>query len=452
MKHPFAAVFAVAAVIGAIAGYDAQAQDKIPQPAVRAVAAIQSDKDASAQPSVLPPRPDNAAINYLLALTLLHHPADAEEQKAREFLDNEFGSLPPEALADRPDAETYLSKESYASGPCWPLNEGALKPTCHFDIDWSTGPGAQLPHLAALRNLAREARAIAKYKIFTGQHAQAAEIDADLIRMGAHLGEDPVIIHGLVGVAVQVIGVDAAMGLLASDPPRDAVETLMTGLQRTPSEPFNAANWVRGEAESYSNWFIAHPKAVFSDASTTEITEEQRVRAIHAIATYKRNLLAAADAMEGRYYESMPRLGPLDEKIQQQVKANKEDVGVILLSQIMPAYLRIPREVARADAQLGMLRILTAAAMWKAETGAYPDTLEPLKKYFPDGLPTDPFTGKDFVYSFQVGFPRVECAAPEDVMKTFGTMEDPLALDLGRRIQKDAAALAEFRQKQAEGQ
>jgi hypothetical protein len=95
-----------------------------------------------------------------------------------------------------------------------------------------------------------------------------------------------------------------------------------------------------------------------------------------------------------------------------------------------------------------MLRIMVAAALNKAETGAYPDTLEKLAKYFPKGLPNDPFTGKDFLYRLKEGLSRIESNPPESVRSDSNYYVEWSSLDLGLRRQKDAEALKNFLEKQ----
>jgi hypothetical protein len=75
--------------------------------------------------------------------------------------------------------------------------------------------------------------------------------------------------------------------------------------------------------------------------------------------------------------------------------------------------------------------------------------LEKLAGRFPKGLPKDPFSGKDFIYHLKEGLPAVECSAPEPVRAETAVLGQWNYLDLGRRRQKDAAALKEFLAKPA---
>lgn len=62
--------------------------------------------------SVLPPRPENAAINYLLAAAQLERAKTEEDFKAIQFIEDALPKLPPAALKARPDAVKILRARS----------------------------------------------------------------------------------------------------------------------------------------------------------------------------------------------------------------------------------------------------------------------------------------------------------------------------------------------------
>ena len=169
--------------------------------------------------SILPPRPDNAAIDYLLAVAHLERAKTEADIKAITFIEGDFEKLPPAALKARPDVAEFLKEEAEVGGPIINIHVGAGKPMCQFDVAWEEGPNARLPHLGPMRNLARHAIAVAKYHEFTGHPEKAAAIYADVARMSAHMAEEPLLISGFVALAVNGMNVRAVEGFLASDPP-----------------------------------------------------------------------------------------------------------------------------------------------------------------------------------------------------------------------------------------
>jgi hypothetical protein len=67
-------------------------------------------------------------------------------------------------------------------------------------------------------------------------------------------------------------------------------------------------------------------------------------------------------------------------------------------------YLDVRYQFFIAQAALRVCQVDTAVAAWTAKHGAPPAALRELQpEYFPNGLPVDPFSGKDFLYSVTGG-------------------------------------------------
>ncbi len=474
MKITASILVAAALAAGGVAVFSASGQKQNPSNAV----AAEKNPVAAEEKFVLPPRPDNAAIYYLLAAAMMKRPASVEDLKTLDLIREKLPykqalrDLPPEVLADLPEVVKFLGA---SPAQRWGLREGALKPTCHFDLDWSDGPGRLMQHLSVMSSLAHRAVAIGLCEEFKGNPSSVAEIYTDVIRMGAHLGEDPDLISGIVSMLISSIGVGSVEGLLARDPPREAVETVMTGLRRVPRRPFPLDIWLSGRAECSVDWFIAHPEGLrnLRPDGTWPAAERERMAATLAAALADREWALAAltecknvhidiaRAAKGPYYVSAPRVQGLLEQVERRIEEGRKDptkaniIFTVFTLQFVPNLDDFHQRVARAESRLDMLRVLTAACMYKAERGTYPPDLEAIAKYLPDGLPKDPFTGKDFIYTLNADLPRIECVPPEGAAEALmpnRVSADPyhsFALDLHRRRREDAAALKAFRKKNA---
>lgn len=70
----------------------------------------------------------------------------------------------------------------------------------------------------------------------------------------------------------------------------------------------------------------------------------------------------------------------------------------MVLKNLMPALDRIPDQGSIHRFNIDGTRILCALAAHRARHGAYPDTLDALVPTYLDAIPTDPITGKAFIY------------------------------------------------------
>jgi type II secretory pathway pseudopilin PulG len=74
-----------------------------------------------------------------------------------------------------------------------------------------------------------------------------------------------------------------------------------------------------------------------------------------------------------------------------------------MLQVLQPALLRAMEDQARYEAEVDMARIAIALERHYLETGAYPDSLEPLAAAFDGEPPIDPFTGQPYHYRLTGG-------------------------------------------------
>jgi len=81
-----------------------------------------------------------------------------------------------------------------------------------------------------------------------------------------------------------------------------------------------------------------------------------------------------------------------------------EHSHIIVVRMTGANYLNLKVRFLIAQAALRACQVSTAVAAWTAKHGAPPAALRELQmEYFPNGLPVDPFSGKDFVYSVTGG-------------------------------------------------
>lgn len=403
----------------------------------------------------LPPRSDNAAINYLLAVALFQQNETPDSAAVQKRIHEEIWKLPPKALSECPDVLAVLEGDMPEVGPLMALHEGAEKPRCAFDVDWQAGPGAYLQHLSLMRQLGRRSLAVAKCVEFEGDPVRAAGIHGDVARMGAHVAEEPLIISGLVGAAVLNMAASEAEGLLARDPGSEAVEKLLSILQTVPDRPFPVDIYFRSEAEIFGGWYERNLETAAKDIAgmadgpdaapvLKRISASKPEDLLAWIRGYREFMDRLAEAARGPYWESAPRASELMTKLGGDAAKDNP-----LLATLVPSLSKCQEQFATAEARLGMIRLLCAAQLHKEKTGNYPAALDELSPYFPDGkLPKDPFTGRAFLYTLVEGLPRIECQPPEELKRN---RPGRYHFDLARRRAEDGQALEQFlRERKAE--
>jgi len=414
-------------------------------------------QDATEEEWKLPPPPDNAAINYCLAMALQPRPYDAAGLEAEEFIDSEFAKLPPEALADWPDVQKFLQEYFGPGDTLGALHRGAQKSRCAFDVDYSDGPVTPLLHLPEILHLARRCVAAAKFAEFNGDPNEAAQIYADLMRMGQHVGQDPIMIGGAVGDSTQREVSEEIEGLLSREPPPEAARTLFATLQDIEPRPFDLSAYLHAEAESCGNWLAQLPLEEFLTLSDhfkqyfEALPDDQRKEKLAQwIDEYRAIMHSVAEIVKEPYYNSAPKV----RKEEAQVEKLSEDflrnpkTGNPLVSFWISPLETSARCFAQAEARLGMTKLACAAVLHYHEKGKYPESMDDLAEYFPDGLPKDPFTGENYTYTLVEGWPRVEFDAYEELRQQ---NDDSLySIDLSRRRKQDAEALAKFREQMEE--
>jgi len=87
----------------------------------------------------------------------------------------------------------------------------------------------------------------------------------------------------------------------------------------------------------------------------------------------------------------------------------------LLTSMILPSLLRSRIQVDETQALLGLARVALALNRFHADTGAYPETLEPLAPAHIESLPPDPFTDAPFTYQREGGgYVMYSTGSPDD--------------------------------------
>jgi len=421
------------------------------------------------------PADENAATHYLKAVAALpgapgnERGPDGEPSALDKFVGYELISLSPDAVTEMPGAADRL--RAYAPAVAH-LRRGAALGRCAFKLDWRAGAGMLLPHLAQMRNLARRATCYGKLLEHEKKPREAARVYLDVIRMGVHLDQDPMLLHALVGIACAGMVAPSIEGLLARGVDAETARLLLDGLRALPGPAFNAARTAETE-RVWGGWQARHEASSTADVVRTlegvekvgtlfgdgpgkrekwiipEDPKEVGRLLKEAFAVHDGHMKLLVGAMRRPYHEARPRVGRLAAMQKSywdgEIKAGHFAAAFVrALTGTVPVF---HVRVARCEAHLRGLKILAAAALAKAETGEYPATIRDLAKRFPRGVPRVPFTGGNFSYWLPDGLPAVACKADDPKLEKM--RPERYHFGLSYRLTLEKQALAEWRERRA---
>jgi hypothetical protein len=348
-----------------------------------------------------PPDPDNAALYYYQAMLINRKPDD---DKVGEMLaDVAKGNMAPN--------EEVRRRVRYCRDAIYYATAAGELPNCNWGLRYSDGFSALLPHLAQMRWLCFVMVADARILAADGDYRQALERCMTIRKMARHVGGDETIVSFLVATAVGQMAEACIEDILVgaqNDP--EALLWLKTQLVTVPIRPLSikAAMEVEREValetmrleniEELKSLLIgqpADPNLIKRIDSLDEAFFEQSRR-------YYKQFIESYQVILDKnapYVETHQQLKGLNEK----AKADAaKDQAAALTNAFAPAMWKIYGHEVRSRARLNALKAAVEIYLVKAGTGRLPEAL-------PDGLPKDPFSGRDFAYQVNKGGFTLRC-------------------------------------------
>jgi len=325
-------------------------------------------------PSVGMPDP-NAFELYELAFDLQAAiQARLEEEHAGD-------AEPPRLVLDAADGLDTETTRTLAAAyaPVFRTLEEAIAGEAQFPM--LTDPEQQMPYFAKLREAARMFSSRARMYRADGRPLRAALDAIACMHIGADAMTQGTLISGLVGVAVQSIGLrdlDAAM------PAMDATEAqiALNALRRAAAERASFTDVMRGE-ETYVRLAMIRYFPMFEEA------QDAADRQLGPEAAGQLGAMEPARTWEeiGRYFSDLAAQAdrPWCERTDPEEPANP------LLANLTPAYRVASLKFAVMEARCALAQAALAAHIYLADTEGLPEPLDALvPDYLPD-VPRDPF-------------------------------------------------------------
>jgi hypothetical protein len=344
------------------------------------------------------PEEANAAPLYTQAFRLFVVPSDQNfydklTDPARDFKD----AATVKHLADN---AAYLAAVRAALG----------RPGCDFQVDWTRGIDAQLPHIQNLRQAAKFLCVAARHEAQTGRPAEALDLLAMMLHISRDAGEDCLISRMVRCACENMFATTLQAVLNEADPDQAAIEKLMAVLQKASRERPRMAAALRAE----NAWMAFTISEVLSgkrgmgslgqgpgesDMPLGEKVWRLSGRAVKGARLYQRYMDDCAGAAEKPYPEGLDAMAEIDRQMDQASAAAPRDY--VLARLLQAATSRMAESDATAEARLRIALLALGCKLHRQKTGTWPGALTDLTAAMPEHfkeLPTDPFSGKALVY------------------------------------------------------
>ncbi|MDP2899116.1 MAG: hypothetical protein Q8Q12_21470 [bacterium] len=342
------------------------------------------------------PDDKNAAIEYINAINLYVK----EPENLSDLYNYVLGNLwTDEAKALVP----WLEQNAPAIAA---LREGARKDDCMFPLLKEPGVAMMnllLPHLSTMRSLARLLTIQGKYFESQGKYREALDNYLLIARVGYQVSKEPILISGLVGVALDAISAKAIEEyILRHEVQTETLMWLLEKLQTAPSAAENYRIVISGEK--------AFGMSVVDDLFQNKLSladllgRKPSLRV--ALPARGMKLLGLKAIMKSdfrKYWNWMEEWNSLPDHIalrQENMRADEiiEELPAWSLAKLLvPAISRARIAFVRDKATRSMLRAEIALRIYRNQKGQYPESLAAMKGTVED-IPVDAFTNEPLRY------------------------------------------------------
>jgi len=390
---------------------------------------------------------DNAATDYWKATAMIGGPQTIEELEISQFINTVLVELPPRFFSLRPDIAQGLLDERPVVAT---LADGAIKPYCNFCVHDGNSPFLNLDHLTYMTALTGRGLAIARAYEYAENLEGVAGIYYSLLKLTQNLDQDNNLSSGLKAAQLLQLILQNIEGFLSRDPSIESLEILTDFFESVEQPVFHISTYLHAEGSRFGRWLLEDPMHVDRKLSMlygrsarkpaidklVTLTPDRKERRLQDwVMNYETRMIRLAEATEEPYRKAVTILSKLD-KIKNEMKANEDAPGVNpLIPLLVPSMEKVYQRFELAEAQFGMARIITLAALYRARNNRWPVKLAEIRPLARKPLPEDPFSEKPFYYKLVSLRPRMITRLPRWMAKDNDLL---YSLNLAKRRRNDA--------------
>ena len=343
---------------------------------------------------------ENAAIYYEEAFAILPRILDAATRGKLPMVgDLEMPDDP--RVAFEPDTVAAMREFVQANAKVLDLlHKGAGVPECYFSIYWS-GFATNLPHLKDSRQAARVLAVKMCADIEDGTPHEAVQSALDGLALGKALTNEPTLICGLTGLAIDsiVLGTGTERLLSRTDPPNEDLATLQAAFSKAAEElSFRAAfiGEVAFQQDFYDRLRSGQPTVGPGGAGQSPLLKPfLLLGGPYITANQKRGLRLMLELIDAVTNPTPENMSDAHWVAWQGQGSSKR---YVFCRMMVPGLSRAIGQCEMTRARLRAAAASCAAMRYRNDTGKWPESLETLVPAYLDKAPLDPFTGKPLLY------------------------------------------------------
>lgn len=272
------------------------------------------------------------------------------------------------------------------------LNQGYEKTSFQIYIDYKKGAAAKVPNFRKLRSLAYFLTLAGDYEQSRGNDKQAAVHYLQCVRLGQGAGNNGSLIFGMIGIAIEKIGLKPLKALLCRE--NISAETcsyITEEMTKLNKDHFTMTQLLDGEMLFIDYSFESIMKGEFDNDFKEYRNKPQLIGKERA--AYGEWYLEARKAVEGSYNDSLKKISA--------IKPAPENS---LIDKFIPNIGKAYNHYIKIRTEFRGIMLLSAVREFREAKGSYPENLNMLIPEFIDEIPADPISADNkFIYNNESG-------------------------------------------------
>lgn len=355
------------------------------------ISGIRTEVESLMKAAMAIPKSDNGWVDYEKASLELEYDEATDPQLIVDKGVNKENLKDVKTLMDSNASVLKLVEQGY--------NKSLFQPY----MDYEKGLASRLPNFLKLRRLAFFLTVAGDYELSQGNEKQAAICYMQCMKMGQGMGNNGSLIFGMIGIAIERIGMKPLKALLNRE--NVGAETcayVSEVMEKLEKKHFTVTELLDGEMIYVEYSFNDMLQGEFDD----EFKECQGKPEVlkKEMAEYEQWYLEAREAVKGSYRDSLKKIAA--------VKTPPENT---LIEKLVPNIEKAYKQHKRNRTELRGILLLSALKEYRAVKGDYPGALNDLSPDFINGIPEDSFSDDNqFIYKVESGKAILYSVGPDE--------------------------------------
>ena len=363
----------------------------------KAFTALEADGRPMKAEQIIPaevPDSDNAALLYDAAVLILKGKKSEEGNLFSELSELSVKTLDPNPEKEAINKYRKLIQNKQTVEALSLIEQGTLKPSCRYNLDFFKGPALALPHLSDLRNVSRIICAKARLQALDGQYDAAWQTVITNLRLADGLRNEPLLISQLVRFSLFGMTADTIQSLCLGSTPSDIQYSKITELISDVEDITPFLNAVDCERLLFGDWVFNVPIVELKKMLEMSEDNDKGFTLIAAFPPlFHRDYAAYLTVMHTHAKSTTPVYTEKDNQLEEEI-FNKVPKYCILTRLLVPAMSSVKRSYNANIARARITRTGLAALQYKQTNGSFPEKLSDLSLQ----NIADPFLGGPLQY------------------------------------------------------